>query len=155
MVIRAPQENPQAELAALCLIVGGGGTSAPNRTQSNRINGYFAGLPTIPVWDFLYPSMPSDALIGTEIMLWRCSGFRAHHLSCRPSSDSFSWHFRIQWAPSWSQTLNVCIGGSCQGNEQELADVATAGMNSVHFETAFQVSLSQTAPWPILVCSLG
>ena len=35
---------------------GGGGTSAPNRTQSIRVNDCFAGLPTIPVWDVFCPN---------------------------------------------------------------------------------------------------
>ena len=35
---------------------GGGGISAPNRTQSIRVNDCFAGLPTIPVWDVLGPN---------------------------------------------------------------------------------------------------
>ena len=40
----------------------------------------------------------------------------------------------------------MCIGGSRQGTKQGMADVATAGMNSVHSEPAFQVRFSQTAP---------
>lgn len=49
----------------------------------------------------------------------------------------------------------MCIGGSRQGNEQGMADAATAGMNSVRFEPAFQVRFSQTAPRPIHVCSFA
>lgn len=43
----------------------------------------------------------------------------------------------------------MCIGGSWQGNEQDRADVATAGVSRVHFEIAFQMRLSHTAHGPV------
>lgn len=66
---------------------------------------------------------------------------------------------RMQWA-SWEgwlrgrkggslenwgarvSALKMCIDGSCQGSKWDIIDVATAGVDSVHFEIAFQVQLS-------------
>lgn len=135
---------------------GGGGTSAFNGTQSSRINAYFAGLPTVSVWHFLCPnySIIRHWWINRDHAL-KVLRFTVYHLLCSPSSHSSSWYFRSQRASSWSQTQNVCIGGSCQGNKQDIADVTTAGMDFIHFETAFQVRLSQTARRPIHVFSFG
>lgn len=145
MVIRAAQENTQAELATLCLLLVEvkpvQKTKQWDKCQFYRI-AHNTSLRFSVSW-----LKRHLALMDTQRPC-----FKGAHLLCPPSS---SWHRASSGCPCHLRPWICLLVAAVKGIKEDVADGATAGVDSVHFETVFQVSLSQTTPRPMHVFSFS